>query len=495
MESTTSTIQLRKILTSTTNNQESIQKSASEMMKYYDKGVTIAVTEWRNALQTSSNNKLLTLLYVANEVLQISKRNRGSKFLEAFSPILKSSLIYICEQDRDVVEKVRRTAKIWGDRRVFSVRFVSDVVQALNVFRDGGGNKSKEVSSSSSKQQRHHHSGSGSSTTNRKKRKGGTSSNLSSPSNHHPLSSSMSPFEDEYTGDSSTTTPRPSTLQLNVNLDQLLHAASTSKNNNINESKEISMDDDNTDNSLTSGNKRRRSETSSPPSSEMQNVLSSSPQNNDTTTSSTAPQASSTAPPKVINIETLLILLQKLDSLQKQYQQSQKIISKIDPAYLTPTLDNSIVGDELSTMYTQILKTETILKQQLSKLHTIAQSIHEHEQDIIRYIPYLKLQLQNDEQELIFCNNLLNKQLPAFETIHTTAKDIRDEKNALKKQKLLEEEENLQQKLKEEERKQSLKELLVGVSQDNVKPGMVWNSTMREYVNVHDPTNDSWRDH
>ena len=111
------------------------------MMRFYDRpgGAATAVSEWRSALQTSSPSRHLPLLYVANEVLQTSKRNRGNRFLEAFSPVLGSSLQFICGRDGSVTEKVRRTVKIWGDRRVFSTRYVADVLAGLDPFRGGGG--------------------------------------------------------------------------------------------------------------------------------------------------------------------------------------------------------------------------------------------------------------------------------------------------------------------------------------------------------------------
>lgn len=107
------------------------------MMRFYDtpSGADLAVSEWRSVLQSCSPSQLLPLLYVANEVLQTSKRNRGNKFLEAYSPVLGSSLIYICNKDRGLVEKVRRTVKVWGDRRVFSMRFVMDILAGLDSFR------------------------------------------------------------------------------------------------------------------------------------------------------------------------------------------------------------------------------------------------------------------------------------------------------------------------------------------------------------------------
>jgi hypothetical protein len=132
---------LRATLLQTDTSAPAIQSSSRAMMRFYDRpgGTTTAVSEWRSALQSSSPSRHLPLLYVANEVLQTSKRNRGNKFLEAFSPVLGSSLIYMCGKDGSVTEKVRRTVKIWGDRRVFSTRYVSDVLSGLEQYRGGGG--------------------------------------------------------------------------------------------------------------------------------------------------------------------------------------------------------------------------------------------------------------------------------------------------------------------------------------------------------------------
>ncbi|KAL9185401.1 hypothetical protein ACHAXT_003178 [Thalassiosira profunda] len=130
---------LRATLNLTDMTMEAIQASGRSMMRFYDKpgGATTAVQEWRSVLQTSSPSQSLPLLYAANEVLQTSKRNRGNKFLEAFSPVLGSSLQFICARDRSAVEKVRRTVKVWGDRRVFSMRFVLDVLAGLEQYREG----------------------------------------------------------------------------------------------------------------------------------------------------------------------------------------------------------------------------------------------------------------------------------------------------------------------------------------------------------------------
>lgn len=130
---------LRRSLAQVNSTAISIQTAASALMKHYDRSTANAVNAWRNAVVEAKNNpgSLLALVYVANEVLQTSKRNRGNQFLEAFAPILAPTLVYLAEQNVPV-EKLRRVVKIWGDRRVFSLRFVQDVLGKLERFRRGG---------------------------------------------------------------------------------------------------------------------------------------------------------------------------------------------------------------------------------------------------------------------------------------------------------------------------------------------------------------------
>jgi CID domain len=118
-----STHNLRMVLQRIDQTPFAIKNAAEEMMKFYSSGQTaLAVTEWRNALHAAISHKapmngehtILPFLYVANEVLQLSKRNRGNNFLDQFRPVLPSSLQFMCQADRSITEKVRRTCKIWG---------------------------------------------------------------------------------------------------------------------------------------------------------------------------------------------------------------------------------------------------------------------------------------------------------------------------------------------------------------------------------------------
>lgn len=139
---------LRQALQQLDMSAVSIQRAAAEMMKHYDRTPAVAVTEWRNCLlnnRETRRDQLLPLLYVANEILQNSKRNRGNNFLKAFAPMddgsggtsaLGPALRHICAADPSLTEKVRRTVKIWGDRRVFSTRFVHELLMGLEPYRE-----------------------------------------------------------------------------------------------------------------------------------------------------------------------------------------------------------------------------------------------------------------------------------------------------------------------------------------------------------------------
>lgn len=139
-------IMLYNVLVETDLTPQRIQRSARRIVQCAD--VNEAVSEWRRALTTCDRSQLLPLLYVANEALQNVKRSsRARDFLEAFATILPSSMRDICSRDQNIVEKVRRTVKIWGDRRVYSARFVGEILASCDAFRIHRGNASPATSS------------------------------------------------------------------------------------------------------------------------------------------------------------------------------------------------------------------------------------------------------------------------------------------------------------------------------------------------------------
>jgi len=117
---------------------ESIQSASTLMLSHYNDPTQIT-SEWNSKVSNLSTpiSSLLPLLYVANDVLQTSKRKKGNNFLESFSPILSFALTTMCRRcgSLPLTEKIRRTCKIWGERAVFSPRFVEELLDKIEPIR------------------------------------------------------------------------------------------------------------------------------------------------------------------------------------------------------------------------------------------------------------------------------------------------------------------------------------------------------------------------
>mmetsp|Transcript_35563 Transcript_35563/g.52122 ORF Transcript_35563/g.52122 Transcript_35563/m.52122 type:complete len:451 (+) Transcript_35563:215-1567(+) len=444
---------LRSTLLSTNNTAQSIQNSASTMMRLYDRSASLAVSEWRNSLQTCSTQNLLPLLYVANEVLQTSKRNRGNKFLEAFSPVLKSSLQFICERDKKIVEKVRRTAKIWGDRRVFSVRFVGELLTGLDMFRSGSTPPPAAAPQVKAPN------------------RAAAAPKMSDAAS---TSSSSSDSSSPFLGDRSN-----SLLDITVKIDKsALHAAEAKK-------------------AITKQTKKRRRTSLSSTTSEDGTA----PPNSKGGTSQTSTPLSTTPTlstemrkPKKYTTDTLLSLLQHTSTLSQTYNTSLATLSSIPPSHLQldETAIDELVGNELLTTHEEVLADLSTLKTTRATLLETAQAQYELEKEVVRYLPWLKGGMKVDEDEVKFCNGLLEK-LELLKVIHADAKAVRDKKRDDEaRQKALEEAE-ARRREEEEERKRSLEDAMKSKEME-AKPGMVWNKQLREYQYLHDHTEESWRD-
>merc|ERR1712129_601080 len=149
-------------------------------------------------------------------------------------------------------------------------------------------------------------------------------------------------------------------------------------------------------------------------------------------------------------------------------------------------------GDELLSFYKNTSSSETLLKGKLKIMHDIANEFKNYEKEAIKYIPILKLSIQNDKDDLRLCDTL-EESLINLQTIIGKARKARTIKIQKLEEKKKKEELSENQRIKEEERRSSLQEILVGKNLE-AKPGMVWNATTREYQEVLDPTQDSWRD-
>ena len=426
MDSTT----LRGILSKTDGSTQAIQNSAGAMMRLYDTSTAVAVSEWRNALQTCRSDQLLPLLYVANEVLQNSKRNRGTKFLEAFSPVLGPSLILMVQRDPTILEKVRRTAKIWGDRRVLSIRFVNELLQGLEPFRE---KQQVEVAG-------------------------------------------FSPEAQE-------TTPKITAEKQSPSLATEQDARITVSSNKDDDDKDDDDSDD--DNVLGFGDSLGHLDvdlnllkpTAYP------RVSSKKRRNSSITSTTTSKRRKSS----ILSTMSLMDLWNQVATLQDGLDSSKSLLKDITAPPTTQV--DQLVGDELLGEHQRVVKNLALVRQQKRALHKIARDRKSLEQEAVRYVPWLQSSLKNDDDDVKFCQELQDKIFLATR-VHGAAKQARDalrQRQALEKQ--LQEEE-LRKKNEEEERRKFMESAMKKESE--AKPGMVWSRDRQEYVYLN--TEESWRD-
>ena len=448
---------LRAKLSSTDLTAPAIQASAAAMMSFYD-APEMAVSEWRNVLQSCQTSQMLPLLYVANEVLQTSKRNRGTKFLEAFGPVLGSSLRFICERDRSSTEKVRRTVKILGDRFVFSLRFVTDILAGLEQYRGGNSvarqtpqQSSPPTSNTSSNNYPQTQSNLQSSTSNVQSKK-----DESSDDDEDLFGDDNGDDEEDEFGNST-----PSLLNVS-NFSAAVQSSSTEQKSSFG----------------ATGSKRRRS---------LEAKVS--PKRKKGRQSSTKKRS------QVLSTSTFMEKIQQLEALEDEYQSVSRMISSItSEEFMSKSVDDQEdvqeVGDELIQLHSNVNKMIDSLANHRRKLHSIAESKRELEFELKRYLVWLTGTVNADEEEQKLCDTIEEK-LGLVQVVHEKAKKARDEKRAKEAAEKAAAEELARKKAEEEELKRSLEQIQ---KEKAPKEGMVWNRQLREYQSIADVTEESWRD-
>mmetsp|Transcript_15032 Transcript_15032/g.17485 ORF Transcript_15032/g.17485 Transcript_15032/m.17485 type:complete len:490 (+) Transcript_15032:107-1576(+) len=483
---------LRNTLSSTVGTTPAIEASAKSMMRMYDESPSLAVTEWRNVLQSCQNSQLLPLLYVANEVLQNSKRNRGNKYLEAFGPVLSGSLKMICERDLNITEKVRRTAKIWGDRRIFSTRYVGELLAGLEVYRNKGGpagpsssninsNISSSISSNKKDMFQHAHVTASSSNTATNVAKQASSNTATATSKHTNDSDNESftleepeSYDDEHDDDDDDPfgNSGPSLLDVsNFTVNKTALERETKRRRSLRDL--MHDEDDNDDESkhnLTPKNKKRKG---------MMDISSPNTQKRKKTMLSTS---------------ALMELVNTLASWDAQSNSIAKILSSITTSDLYTCTDEVLeVGDELIEMHANANAMIENVKKQKTNLWNVAEGKRNVEIELKRFLVWMKSGLVTDEDELKFCDDL-EKKLTLLQVIHGDAKRARGVKRIKEAKERAEAEAAVREKAEKEELKRSLDTIKEQSSSMKADAGMVWNSLTKEHVYIGDITEESWRD-
>jgi len=104
------------------NNTQQCIETLSHWCIYHRKNAEQIVQTWDKQFHSSTKEQKVPFLYLANDILQNSKRN-GTEFVEEFWKVLPGALKDVTENGDDRGKKVAsRLVDIWQERRVFGSR-------------------------------------------------------------------------------------------------------------------------------------------------------------------------------------------------------------------------------------------------------------------------------------------------------------------------------------------------------------------------------------
>ncbi|XP_049625671.1 regulation of nuclear pre-mRNA domain-containing protein 1A [Suncus etruscus] len=119
---------LEKKLSELSNSQQSVQ-TLSLWLIHHRKHSRPIVTVWERELRKAKPNRKLTFLYLANDVIQNSKR-KGPEFTKDFAPVIVEAFKHVSsETDESCKKHLGRVLSIWEERSVYE----NDVLEQLKL--------------------------------------------------------------------------------------------------------------------------------------------------------------------------------------------------------------------------------------------------------------------------------------------------------------------------------------------------------------------------
>ncbi|XP_044308553.1 regulation of nuclear pre-mRNA domain-containing protein 1A isoform X5 [Varanus komodoensis] len=117
---------LERKLSELSNSQQSVQ-TLSLWLIHHRKHSPLIVTVWERELRKAKPNRKLTFLYLANDVIQNSKR-KGPEFTKDFAPVIVEAFKHVSsETDESCKKHLGRVLSIWEERSVYE----NDVLEQL----------------------------------------------------------------------------------------------------------------------------------------------------------------------------------------------------------------------------------------------------------------------------------------------------------------------------------------------------------------------------
>ncbi|KAI7798850.1 hypothetical protein IRJ41_015899, partial [Triplophysa rosa] len=123
---------LEKKLSELSNSQQSVQTLSLWLIHHRKHSKTI-VRVWYNELKKAQVPRKLTLLYLANDVIQNSKR-KGPEFTQDFAPVIVDAFKHVSSQgDEGCKKQLGRVLSIWQERAVYENEVLGKLSEVLLV--------------------------------------------------------------------------------------------------------------------------------------------------------------------------------------------------------------------------------------------------------------------------------------------------------------------------------------------------------------------------
>ncbi|GMH79001.1 hypothetical protein TrLO_g7718 [Triparma laevis f. longispina] len=138
-------------------SEAAITGCTSIFMRFYANAPEHAARVWFDVMMADSAPAgHLPLVYVCNDVLQKTKRQLGPNYLEQFSPYLAKALGHATRKaegdpsDKKTALKTRNMVKLWGDRGVYSKRYIMELLSGIDSYKAPSSSTNSTLASSSS---------------------------------------------------------------------------------------------------------------------------------------------------------------------------------------------------------------------------------------------------------------------------------------------------------------------------------------------------------
>uniref|UniRef100_A0A3Q3X0E7 CID domain-containing protein n=1 Tax=Mola mola TaxID=94237 RepID=A0A3Q3X0E7_MOLML len=117
---------LEKKLTELSSSQQSVQ-TLSLWIIHHRKHSALIVKVWHRELKKAKSNRKLTFLYLANDVIQNSKK-KGPEFTKDFESVLVDACSHVAsEADENCKKHMERLLNIWKERSLYRNDFIQQL--------------------------------------------------------------------------------------------------------------------------------------------------------------------------------------------------------------------------------------------------------------------------------------------------------------------------------------------------------------------------------